>query len=199
VNNSLTDHSPITAPALEPVTLSEAKLHVRVDGSTEDALITALIVAARQLVEEQSGLALITQTWEIRLDAWPALLYLPRAPLLGVTSVTYTDDAALTATLAATAYTLRTGTQPGSLLFDADLLPTVTLADVAGVKVRYTAGYGAAAANVPQAIRQAILLLVGHWYANREAVGAGTLAPLPMAVDALLAPYRNWWFGEWVQ
>jgi uncharacterized phiE125 gp8 family phage protein len=194
----LLDLSLITAPATEPVTLTEAKLHCRVDSSAEDALLTALIVAARQHVEETTGRALITQTREIRLDAWPRVLYLPRPPVSSITSVTYTDDTGATATLSASAYALRTGTEPGCVLFDGTLVPSVTLADMAGVNVRYECGYGGAS-SVPKPVFQALLLLIGHWYANREAVAAGNLGPLPMAVDALLAPYRVHWFGEWAQ
>lgn len=196
---NLLDLSLITAPASEPVSLTEAKLQCHVDSSAEDALLTALIVAARQHVEETTSRALITQTREIRLDAWPLLLYLPRPPAISITSVTYTDDAGVTATLSASAYALRTGTEPGCVLFDGTLLPTVTLADMAGVKVRYDCGYGASASSVPKPLFQAMLLLIAHWYTNREAVAAGNLAPLPMAVDALLAPFRVHWFGEWAQ
>lgn len=196
---NLLDLSLITAPASEPVSLTEAKLQCRVDGSTEDTLLTALIVAARQHVEETTSRALITQTREIRLDAWPTRLYLPRPPAISITSVTYTDDAGVTATLSASAYALRTGTEPGCVLFDGTLLPTVTLADMAGIQVRYTCGYGASASSVPKPLFQAMLLLIGHWYMNREAVAAANVASLPMAVDALLAPYRVHWFGEWAQ
>lgn len=195
---NLLDLSLITPPATEPVSLAEAKLHCRVDSAAEDTLITALITAARQHVEEITSRALITQTWELRLDAWPRLLYLPRPPLLSITSVSYTNDANNTTVLSAAAYALRIGTEPGCVLFDGALLPNnVTLANLAAVKVRYTAGYGAAASAVPKPLFQALLLLIGHWYANREAVAAGNLGPLPLAVDSLLAPFRVLWFGEW--
>lgn len=188
----------ITPPATEPVSSSEAKLHCRVDGSTEDTLITALITAARQFVENDTGLALITQTWSVYLDAWPNTLLLPHSPASAVTSITYTDEDGVTATLDAAAYTVRTGFTPVRVVFDADALPTVTLADFGAITVTYTAGYGAASA-VPQPIRQAMLLLIGHWYRNREAVAAGNMGPLSLAVDALLAPYRVNWFGSWVR
>ena len=190
----------ITAPATEPITASEAKAHLRVTAFTEDSLITALIVAARQFVEEETGRALITQTWERRLDGWPAWVRLPRPPALAITSVKYVDEDGVEATLANTAYALYTGTDPAHLVFDTDELPTVTLADYEGVRIRYTAGYGAAAA-VPQAIKQAMYLLIGHWYLNREAVAAtgqrASMSEVPMAVEALLAPYRLMWMGDW--
>lgn len=197
---TLLNLSLITAPASEPITLTEAKAHLRVTASTEDTLITSLIVAARQFVEEETSRALITQTWERQLDNWPALVRLPRPPAIALTSVKYVDEDGTEATLANTAYTLYASVEPGHLVFDTDELPTVTLADYAGVRIRYTAGYGAAAA-VPQAIKQAMLLLIGHWYLNREAVAIGgqraSIAPLPMGVDALIAPYRVMWMGYW--
>lgn len=196
---SLLDLNLITAPASEPVSLAEAKLQCHVDGSDEDTLLTAYIVSARMHVENAISRALITQTWEMRLDAWPSRLYLPRPPLLTVTSVTYTDEDGVTATLDSDAYALRTGTDPGSVLFDGDLLPTVTLADQAAIAVRYTCGYGASASAVPKPLFHAMLLLIGHWHRNREAVGAGNLGELPLAVQALIAPYKVHWFGEWVE
>lgn len=191
----------ITPPATEPITLTEAKAHVRVTASTEDTLLTALIVAARQFVEEETSRALITQTWERQLDDWPAFVRLPRPPALAITSIKYVDEDGTEATLASTAYTLYANVEPGHLVIDGDELPTgVVLADYAGVRIRYTAGYGAAAA-VPQALKQAMLLLIGHWYLNREAVAIGgqrsSMTPLPLGVDALIAPYRLMWMAEW--
>lgn len=194
----------ITPPATEPVSAAEAKLHCRVDGSVEDALIAALITAARMHVEEDTSRALIEQTWEVVLEGWPRVLRLPHAPVSAVSSITYRDADGVTATLAATAYTVRTGLTPVQVIFDQVALPSATLAEVGPITVRYVAGYGATAASVPKPIYQAMLLLIGHWYTNREAVamyrgitteGAG---PLAFAVDALLQPYRMNWFGGWV-
>lgn len=58
-------------PAVEPVTLAEAKAHLRVDGTAEDTLIGSLIVTSRLHVEAAMGLALVTQSWSVFLDAWP--------------------------------------------------------------------------------------------------------------------------------
>lgn len=188
----------VVPPATEPISLSEAKLHCRVDGSAEDTLIEALIQAATRAVEEMTGRALIAQTLELRIDCWPALLYLPRPPAASISSITYTDDDGAVATLDAAAYTLRTGMQPAYIRFDSTLRPSATLAEDAAIVVRYVAGYGAAN-DVPMPLRQAMLLLIGHWYNNREAVGASNQASLPFAVESLIAPYRVFWFGEWAQ
>jgi uncharacterized phiE125 gp8 family phage protein len=185
-------------PATEPVTLAVAKLHCRIDSSDEDTLLAGLITAARALVEEQTGRALVTQTFELRIDHWPALLFLPRPPAVAVERITYTGDTGETATLSPAAYALRTGVQPAYLRFDSNQRPPVTLADDAAICARYTAGYGSAD-DVPAPLRQAILLLVGHFYTNREALGPTNRGALPFAVDALLAPYRVYWFGEWTR
>jgi uncharacterized phiE125 gp8 family phage protein len=192
------DLTMITPPATEPVALTTAKLHCRVDGSDEDGLIEGLIAAARAHIEDATGRALVERTLEIRVDAWPVRLYLPNPPAMRIVSVTAVDGAGAATVLDSDAYTLRTGVEPGYVLFDSTLRPAVDLADFAGVRVRYAAGYGAAS-DVPTPLKQAILLLVGHWYAYREAVGQSNQAALPFAVDALLGPYRLYWFGAWAQ
>lgn len=186
----------ITPPAMEPIDLASAKLHCRVDHSDEDSSIEALIAAARAQIEKDTGRALIEQTLEMRIDTWPTILYLPRPPAMRVVSVMAIDQAGAATVLSESAYKLRTGTEPGYVLFESSLRPAVDLADFAGVRVRYVAGYGGAS-DVPKPLIQAIKLLVGHWYTNREAVGASNQAALPFAVEALITPYKFCWFGEW--
>lgn len=159
----------ITAPASEPITLAEAKAHLRVTDTDEDDLISAYIVSAREVCEQQLGRALVTQTWEKVLDAFPANeIVLPWPPLLAITSVKYIDTAGTEQTLGAATYALDTYSEPGWLLLaDGEEWPETR--DVANaVKIRYTAGYGAAAA-VPQSIKAWIKLYVGALYENREA------------------------------
>jgi uncharacterized phiE125 gp8 family phage protein len=162
----------LTAPSVEPVTLSEAKRHANVVASDDDTLITALIVAARELVEQDTSRALINQTWELELDDWwTDAVEVPRPPLSSVTHVKYYDANGVLQTVASTNYHVDTRRQPGVIWWDADYtLPT--LSDEANpVIVTYVAGYGSAASAVPGRAKQAILLLVGHWYRHREAVG----------------------------
>ena len=183
----------VTAPAAEPIAVYEAKLHVRVDHDADDAWFAAQIAAARSYVETRCSRALITQMLEATLDAWPTVpfLVLPAPPLQAVESITYTDSAGAAAIVPATQYQVLTTHTPGlvGLAYGVGW-PTVTLRGWAGIAVRYVAGYGPTAASVPAAIKQAMLLLIGHWYANREAVAAGNLGPLPFAVDALLYPFE---------
>jgi uncharacterized phiE125 gp8 family phage protein len=180
----------ITAPALEPVTLAEAKLHLRVDGTDEDTLITPLIVAARQYAEHLTERALITQAWELVVDAFPsAEIRLPRPPLISITSVKYDDTAGVERTLSPTTYSPDVYSEPGWLLpaHGYDWPDTWDAANA--VRVRYSAGYGAAASAVPEGIKSWILLRVGSLYRQREELVDGRLIT-PSYIDRLLDPYR---------
>jgi len=191
----------VTPPALEPVTIGEAKAHLRLDSAVgpEDDLVSRLISAAREHVEAVTRRALITQTWDVFSEDWPCgeVLEIPKAPLQSVTSVTYTDYLGAVATFAATEYGVDTAGAPGRVVLGYGKYwpTTVTLREYSPIAVRFVAGYGATTASVPQPIRHAVLLLVSHWFENREpnVIGA-SVAPLPLAVDALLAPYRVWTF-----
>jgi uncharacterized phiE125 gp8 family phage protein len=176
-------HRVVTPPANEPINLDEAKAQCRVDGDYEDALLTAYIQAAREHGEGMAERAFITQTIEAVFPrfpspGWPVML--PRPPLLAVESVTYTDSAGEEQVLDHAAYAVDTVSEPGRIT------PVGSWPVSTNVRVRYTAGYGDEAEDVPQCYRQGIRLLVGHWYANRESVVIGTIATnVPQAADAL--------------
>jgi uncharacterized phiE125 gp8 family phage protein len=166
--------------------------------SAEDTLLTALITTAREYVENVTNRALITQVWELWLDSFPSEDYIeiPKPPILtgGVSSIKYYDTANTEATVTASDYFLDFKSEPGRvvLAYGKDW-PTTTLRSVNAVCVTFTCGYGAAAA-VPTTIKQAMLLLIGHLYEHREAVTDRPLTNVPLAVDALLYPYRIWSF-----
>jgi uncharacterized phiE125 gp8 family phage protein len=185
------------APAEMPVGLEEAKLHCRVDHSAEDAHITALIAAATAHLDGWTGIlgrALVNQTWRQTFPGFPsgAVIGLALAPIQSIASITYHDGSNVEQTLAPAVYAL----------LDDQLGPFVTLqvgqswpatfAREDAVTVTYVGGYGPTRTDVPPAIRQAMLLLIGHWYEHRQAVVNGaTTAQLPLAVQALLGPYRR--------
>lgn len=189
----------ITPPAAEPVTLDEAKAQCRVDTTDEDITLTGLLRAARDKVESLTGFALLTQTWELVLDAWPRgiEITLPLPPLQSVTSITYRDSAGVDHTFAPTSYAVATASIPGRVvLIKGQSWPTTELYPVEAIRVRFVAGW-AAAANVPEVLKLAIKLLVGHWFENREevTVGAGVaMAEIPFGVENLVADYHNWTF-----
>lgn len=181
----------ITPPAAEPLTLAEAKAHLRVDGIDEDSYITALIVAARQGAESVTGRALMTQTLELAMDAFPDLISIPRPPLASITSITYVDEDGVTQTLAPSAYAVNSHAQPAAIAPVYGTAWPATRAQANAVLVRYVAGY-ATAADVPQEIKQWMLLRIGMLFENRESVAAGVqFSALPF-VDSLLDPYRVW-------
>ncbi len=186
----------ITAPAAEPLTLADAKLHLRVEHSADDDLITALIQAAREGAEHLTGRALITQTWERVLDAFPAAeIELGRAPVLAITSVKYIDPNGDEQTMDAADYSLDATTPSGWVLPSETLAAWPTTLDTANaVVVRFTCGYGAAASDVPAGIRAWMKLRVGTLYKLREEIQAGvSVSDLPGGyAERLLDPYRNW-------
>lgn len=178
----------IAPPAAEPVTLAEAKAHLRVDGSGEDALIASLAVAAREAAERYTGRALIAQDWRLWRDAWPAggIVPLPLPPLLAVTSVSVFGTDGAEQAVPSAHYVVDAASAPGRIVFVPGAVPPAALRAANGFAVAFTAGYGADAADVPQAIRTAILMILAHLFARRgDAAGE-----LPPGALALLAPYR---------
>lgn len=185
----------VTAPTTTPVTLAEAKSHARVDFDDDDALIASFIDAAVTHLDGRSGIlgrCLITQTWRQPVCAWPANGRL-RLPFPDVSSVAikYSDEDNAEQTLSTSLYDLVEDERSAIVRFkDAFTRPTVYSDREDAIRVEVTAGYGAAGENVPTAIRQAILMLVAHFYNNREAAGE-RMEELPFAVSALLNPYRR--------
>jgi uncharacterized phiE125 gp8 family phage protein len=184
----------VTGPTEEPVSTAEAKAHLRVDGSDDDSYIAALITTARMHVEAILRRALITQTWKLVLDSWPdEVLKLPKPPLASVSSVTYLDENGESQTFSPDDYIVDTASEPGRLTLAKDASwPSEELYPLGAVNIQYVAGYADADA-VPQAYKQAMLLLIGHFYENREAVVAAqgaNVQELPMAVMSLLMPTR---------
>lgn len=167
----------VVPPAAQPITLSEAKAQARVAHDDEDLLIQHYIDAATAWLDGPAGIlgrCLVTQTWRAEIDAITGPIPLP-FPDSVVDSVMFSDEEG--------------GELPYHVLRqDQRLLlrPTAGLSRPAAIT--FTAGYGAPA-NVPAAIRQAMLLLVTQWYEHRQVTGTGTA--LPFAVEAMLAPYRR--------
>lgn len=185
-----------TAPAIEPVTLEEAKEQCQQDGSADNALLTRLIKAARSYIEHETNRALITQTWEAVFGEWPAsepqsdydsdfanyptimpgqiamdALEIVKMPFIGITSVTAAGSAwtGYTSTRTARGVKIkRSGSAPAG-----------------EIVVQFTAGYGASAATVPSDLSHALLMLVATFYDNR---GSLTVTPKDMAIAAANTP-----------
>lgn len=177
-----------TAPDSEPISLAEAKAHLHVDDAAEDDLITRLIVAARNWAEEATGRQLIEADWTLWLDAFPVEgIVLPRPPLSAVTKVSYVATSGVLTVLAAANYQVSEGAEPGIIWPAYGKTWPATRPQRQAVKIEYTAGYGETAADVPATIRQAMFLLIGHYYKYREPVVEGHIVTsVPLAVQTLL-------------
>ncbi|MBL6853133.1 MAG: phage head-tail connector protein [Alphaproteobacteria bacterium] len=176
-----------TPPAAEPVTLAEAKLHLRVDTTDDDTLITRLIAATRARAEWHTGRAFVTQGWTLHLDAWPldGVIELPLPPLQSVTSIVTTARDDTTTTLDPGLTIVDTASAPARIALAENTAPPTNLRAINGIAVTFTAGYGDAS-TVPAPIKEAILDLTAAMYTNR-----GDLPEeLPFDALALLAPYR---------
>lgn len=188
----------VTAPTAEPVSTADMKAHLRVDAAftDDDDFIAALVKAARRHLEEVSGRALITQTWDYFLDAWPSgnSIAVPRPTLQSVTSVKYTDVDGVQATFSSASYFVDIKSEPGRIVLnDGESWPSESLRPANGVEVRFVAGYGAAGSSVPDDLLAALKLHAAHLYEHREEVSAAPgLAHVPMAWAALVFPHRVW-------
>jgi uncharacterized phiE125 gp8 family phage protein len=182
-----------SGPAAEPVTLTEAKAHLRVDAAAEDMLIASLIVTSRLHVEAAASLALVTQAWSWFLDAWPRgpALRLPLRPIQSIAAVRLYDENDTPTVLDPATYLLDGAGLPPRLVRQGALLWPRPGRAANGIEIAFTAGYGDTAADVPAPLRQAILLLVAHWYDHRSPLEPGAPAtPLPPMISELIAPYR---------
>lgn len=182
----------ITAPAAEPISLTEAKLQCRVDHSTDDALLGILIKAAREQAENELGRALITQTRELILDEFPEEVCVLRgAPVQSLTSVKYLDTAGIEQTMDGADTLLDKDSSPGYLYPAYGTVWPATYAVPNAVRVRFACGYGAAGSSVPESIRHWMLIAIATWYAHRESIQAGQAISLPDRFwHRLLDPYR---------
>lgn len=180
---------PIGAVAAEPVSLVEAKAHLRIDHTEEDARISGLIAAAREYIERQTQKALATRDYRLTLDAFPSSsdIRLDRGPVLSITAVLYDDADGIEQTLDPTNYVLDDVNDPGWVIPVADGWPT-TISAINAVRIEYVAGW--AAGTFPEDLKQGILLLVGHWYNNREAATGDTMSEPPHSVHRIIHNHR---------
>ena len=182
-----------TQPAVEPVTLAEAKAHCRVDTATDDTYLGDLITAAREWVEEYLDRSLIYTQWTMRMDIFPREFVLPRPPVatagtFTATTVTYMMETQASATLDPSEYRVDRDATPGVIRTTYNGTWPGHLADENSVTVTWWGGYGTDGTAVPRVIRHAILMLVAHWYETRLPVlGSGAVPQqTPLTVRALL-------------
>lgn len=158
-------------PAVEPLNLEEVKLHLRInpgDTSEDIDILAPLISAAREYCENYCGKSLAEQTITVYSEM-SGTVTLPRGPVISVDSVTVDGEA---------------------VEYTADVRRGTVTVNKPGAVITYTAG----CEETPYLVRQAMLLLIGHWYANREATAQSAPAEISMAVRAMLNQYKGWWF-----
>jgi uncharacterized phiE125 gp8 family phage protein len=180
-----------TGPDAEPVTLAEAKAHLRLQHDSEDELITGLIRAAREEVERATGLALLPQTWRKVLDALPSdrIVRLTPWPVREVQSVTVFGEDGEGVLVNPSRYAVDTTSRPARIVFHRQLQPGAALN---GIEVDYVAGHGEAGTDVPDLVKRAMLMLIAHWYEFRGVVGASAQpVSWPPGYDRLIAPFRQ--------
>lgn len=203
-----------TAPIAEPVTLAELRQQLRLVSTNDDTLVTSLGIAARQYVETVTRRALMTQTWTLYLDRFPTYwqdwnnwtgrrtwarsarrlstdayrdvtIRLEQPPVQSISSVKYYDTASVLQTLDPVQYITDVANEPARLVPAPGFYWPTAQYQVNAVQIEFVAGF-ASAALVPETLKAAIKLLVGHWYENRVAVTEGTTAEMPLAVRSLL-------------
>lgn len=206
-----------TAPATLPVGLNLAKAYLKVDDevTADDALIMGLVGASVDACERFTGRQLVTATYTLFLDAWPSdpaaggawwdgvregadlprasnAVALPKPPLQSVTSITTYDDADNATVWVASNYLVDTpSVAPGRLVKRVGATWPIPTRAAKGIEIVFKAGYGDDPGDVPEALRQGLVMLTAHLYENREPVTAGVaVAKVPLTVEALWGPYR---------
>lgn len=189
----------VTAPAVEPISTTDAKTHLRETATGQDTRIAVAIESARMAVEAWTGRALITRTLDLKLPGFPREIVLPYAPLASATQVTHvkyvdTDGAEQTLVLD-TDYRVLAPSGPqcshGRIILQYNETWPSTRAQPDAVRVRWVAGYATSATgSIPGALKDAMLLLIGDSFENREAQVAGTSMAENKAVQNLVWPFR---------
>lgn len=175
-----------TTTYTDVVSLASAKLHLRVDHSDEDELIQVLIRTAGEVVEEYTGTYLASCNWTYYLDRFYGIMRVPVGPEATVTSIKYTDSTGTEQTVASADYHLDLASYPIRIQLEDD--PTDVDDRVNVVEISGSAGYTTA----PNALKQAMLLVIGHLYEHRKDVSMGVNAQqLPNGAKYLMDKHRK--------
>ncbi len=198
----------MTAPAIEPLTLAEAKEHLKIDHADEDNYITGLISAARRFSEGYTRLALIEQTYKWTLDRWPGyggandeshplfsgyqknrFIEVPIGPMLSVSSITTFDDADVGTVWNAENYYV---SAPQNRIYRrTGVTWPIPGRAGGGIEILYKAGFGSLASDIPQSLRQVLLQLVAHLYSNREPLTETAALNVPFTIREHLNLFRR--------
>lgn len=178
-----------TPPGAEPLTLAEVKAHMRLDGADEDALLASLITTARDYLERQTGLCLITQSFRLYLDNWPpdGVIQIAKGPVQAIETIQVFDDAGDPEDMSGIDKVLDGQARPARLWLRQPPAPGQPLN---GIEIDFTAGFGESGADVPDTLKRAMLIHVAHMFAFRGVVSAADQpAGVPTGYDRLIAPF----------
>lgn len=196
----MSSYSIITAPTVEPLSVAEVANYLRVDlsaldgpaATAETALISSMIAAARWKIEDITWRPLCTQVWALNLDFADVKQFIgiSKVPVQSLGSIKYFDGDGIE-------QTITTGVDcQVDFLGDPARIKFSTVPpckdQMNAMKIIFTCGYGVAS-SVPEAIKQAMKMLIAHWYEHRELIGVKT-APIPFAVDMILQEFKLTWF-----
>jgi uncharacterized phiE125 gp8 family phage protein len=179
----------ITPPSAEVLTLAEAKAHLRLDASDEDDLVTSLIRVAREHLERTTGLCLMTQGWRLYLDSVSedGVIQIARGPVQSIESVTVYDAEGQAASVSLEGHVLDGRGRPVRLMLRQPIWPGRA---VNGIEIDFTAGFGTAATDVPDALKRAMLTHAAQMFSCRGVVAPDEQpALIPPGYDRLVAPF----------
>lgn len=179
----------LAPPLGEPLTLAETKAHLRVDTGIDDTLIAGLIRIVREYLERQTGLSLLTRTFRLYLDGWPParVIQIDRGPVQTIEAVTVYDAEGAPVAVDAAGFVLDGQARPARLILPRQPQPGQA---INGIEIDFSAGFGAAGADVPDTLKRAMLLHAALLYEFRGAVSPDDQpAAVPAGYDRLIAPF----------
>ncbi|WP_275789817.1 head-tail connector protein [Pararhizobium gei] len=181
----------LTPPPGEPLTLAETKAHLRIDGTAEDDLLTALIGTVRTHLERETGLSLLTRSFRLYLDDWPAsrVIQIAKGPVQTIESVKVYGTDGMPSDIDVSGFVLDGEARPARLGLPQHPAPGQA---INGIEIDFSAGFGPTGADVPDTLKRAMLLHAALLYEFRGAVTPGQQpAAVPAGYDRLIAPFRR--------
>jgi uncharacterized phiE125 gp8 family phage protein len=162
----------VTAPIAEPITLADAKQQCGIadDVAAHDDMLRGYIAAARGTAERYTSRQLMQATYDLKMPCFPRganPIYIPRAPLQSVTSITYVDGAGDTQTLSTSIYKVLAAREPGLIVLKNSQIWPSTRDEADVITIRYVCGYASAEA-IPEGLKLGMLMCVSDWFEGRS-------------------------------